>query len=72
MITMNYLNFSTGFKCTIDTNNNVGLASSAVNDLSFAKSIAKIDDDGVNSSEIDTSNLCYSCSVTVGDVVIII
>ena len=43
-----------------------------MNDLSFAKSIAKIDLTDSTINEIDSSNLCYSCSVTVDDVVTIL
>lgn len=52
---------------TIDTNNNIGLASSAVNDLIFSKSISKINSNG-ETDLFDTSLYCYSCIITINDV----
>jgi len=57
-------------ECTIDTNNNTGLASSAISDLSFSKSISKLDKTSRDTTDnyFDSSKLCYSCGITLGDI----
>lgn len=57
-------------ECVLDTNNNSELSSSAINDLIFSKKISKLNSDQISSEEdiYDTTNLCYSCSITINDV----
>lgn len=54
-------------ECKVDTNNNGGLSSSAISDLSFSKSISKIDSSNIEREE-SFENLCYSCSTTISDI----
>jgi len=53
-------------ECLVDTNNNVGLASSAISDLNFSRSISKLS--GAEENYFDSSKLCYSCAITLADV----
>jgi len=58
-------------ECLVDTNNNTGLASSAISDLNFSRSISKLSGTAANRAEenyFDSGKLCYSCAITLADV----